>query len=574
MNTTKLKKIFLNPYVLFLLLIFILYFSAIFGDFLTWDDNFNITQNRTLLSKNFLEPWKAPYYGYYMPITATIWIFIYYLFNELNPVPFHLINILLHWINCCLCYTLIKILLMHILNNANDIIWLQKTKKKSSIKTIHNDNDIQNNIRYITFLSTLLFCVHPLQVEVVAWITCLRDLLSTMFSFICIIFFIKYLINTHNKKIYFIISIIGFGLGLLSKPSIVSLPLCLLLLNVFLYRTSLIKYIYNTIIFFIMSFVILIITKMQAPDQIFTHWIAPIYLRPIVFIDSLGFYIYKTIFPVHLAANYTRTSELIFQNHLYIVTNIYFILFISFTVFLYKKIGKFIWLGLGWWILGLLPVSGFIPFSYQAISNVADRYMYFPILGLCLIIALIIYKYRTIKWIQIIFFSFILLLSLRSYMRTKIWQNNYTFYSAAIEDNPTNDQGYIGMGVFYYLLHHFKTAEKYLKEAIKINNRNSVSLSILLEILLAQNKIMEAKNLLDNRMADHIFLEKNRTRTLHLSMFYNSAANVEKALNNFEKAYQYACNAYALNKEQHIIILVQNLFNILNSKNIKVYPCF
>lgn len=83
------------------------------------------------------------------------------------------------------------------------------------------------NHRAAARIGSILFLLHPLQIEVVAWVSQARESISVGFALLSLICFLRYLHK--NRWVYYIGSVILFALGLLAKPGIVALPLMMLL---------------------------------------------------------------------------------------------------------------------------------------------------------------------------------------------------------------------------------------------------------------------------------------------------------------------------------------------------------
>src|SRR3989339_423851 len=183
---------------LILIVTFISYHSSIKNDFVNWDDNLYITGTnkiRELSLKSIVNFFTS--------------FDIEYKFFKLNPHAYHLTNLILHLINCLLVFWLIVLL-----------------SKKASV----------------SFIVALLFGIHPLHVESVAWISERKDVLYALFYLGSIISYIYYLKgetlhfiqgdskkqNDGGKKYYYY-SIFLFLLSLLSKSMAVTLPFVLIL---------------------------------------------------------------------------------------------------------------------------------------------------------------------------------------------------------------------------------------------------------------------------------------------------------------------------------------------------------
>jgi len=503
--------------LLFAVVCLVIYWSMLGAGFLTWDDDLNITINRTILTGDFLEAWIRPHYGYYMPLTASAWILLSGNGPPLNPLPYHLANLLLHFVNSLLVFNLLRLL-------------LARLEKKDEALTIQG----------AALTGALVFCLHPLQVEPVCWATGLRDLLSATFALVASIWYVR---STSLRQ--YGVSAACFLCALLCKPSVVALPIGLLVLNRYFFNARLIDDVKRLGIFFLAALPIMVITKIEEADWKFTHYVPPIPLRPLVFLDAIGFYVAKFFWPINLAANYSRTPEHIFSSSALYVTLPVVIVFCLAVVLLSRKLSGGIAAGVLFGGAFLLPVSGIIPFAYQSISTVADRYMYLPIAGLSCAVSCAVFRLRarTLRPLIVFFLGSLLVCAA---IRAPVWQNDTTFYTAWVQDNPANDRGYIGLGTVAVEEARFQDAENYFRKAISINPLNVVSLCKLGFVLLEQNRAADALSIMLPALNSAEFMEQNWTKFGPMSMLYFATGIAQVQTGDIRNGYLSYCESLRL----------------------------
>src|SRR4030042_5184633 len=193
------KKTFL---LLFLILIFtfILYSPVINYDFLRcWDDYIYTIENQIVkegMSLIYIDRIFGSFLlGNYHPLTLLMYTFDYSIFG-FQPQYFHLVNLLLHLMNCLFVFVLIY-----------------RVSKRSGIALI----------------TTLIFAIHPLRIEPVAWISGRKDLLAAMFAFLSLIAYTYY--QKQRKLNVYILCLVAFILSLLSKAMVLGLPAMLFLMD-------------------------------------------------------------------------------------------------------------------------------------------------------------------------------------------------------------------------------------------------------------------------------------------------------------------------------------------------------
>src|ERR1035437_5039967 len=277
-----LTKAINKNYLIFILiaLSFALYARTINYGFVWDDERIHLSANKQLMESDIKSFWEKPYSGMYIPITYSTWTIIKNVFSDkdkLSPKIFHLLNVSTHTVNCILLFQLLLLL------------FKDQTK---------------------AFFGSLVFLLHPMQVESVAWISAFRGLYSALFSFLALLTLFRYL---GKEKIFsafsfirsrhFIVATTFFVLALLSKPSAIVLPFVTGVLVWCFYNekfTAVIKVLIAWLLFIVP---IILITQYSQANEIFSENIS-IAQRILVSGDSLFFYFQKLIVPYPLAACY------------------------------------------------------------------------------------------------------------------------------------------------------------------------------------------------------------------------------------------------------------------------------
>ena len=128
-----------------IILTILIYSTSIFNDFVAWDDNVYVTDNALIKDLSFIgikNMFTSFYFGIYHPITWLTLSLNYYFF-KLNPLPYHLTNLVLHLLNTLLVYIFFRLL---------------------------------SGKYRIAVMVSALFAVHPMHVETVAWIADMKNL--------------------------------------------------------------------------------------------------------------------------------------------------------------------------------------------------------------------------------------------------------------------------------------------------------------------------------------------------------------------------------------------------------------
>ena len=177
-------------------------YPSIGNDFVNWDDVVYIMNNdmiKSLNIENLIKMFSSFFMGNYHPLTILSFAIDFKLF-KLSAQGYHLHNLILHLVNALLVY----FVAWHIL-------------RKNTLAA---------------FIVSILFAIHPMHVESVAWVSERKDLLYTMYFLLAMLAYIFY--NRTGEKKYLYYTLLCFILSLLAKAQAVTLPVVLLLMDYFL----------------------------------------------------------------------------------------------------------------------------------------------------------------------------------------------------------------------------------------------------------------------------------------------------------------------------------------------------
>ncbi|HWN55665.1 MAG TPA: glycosyltransferase family 39 protein, partial [Methylomirabilota bacterium] len=184
------------------------------GEFLNWDDERNFVKNEDYRGLGWPQirwMFRTTLMGHYIPVTW-LTLGLNYVLGGMNPWGYHLVSILIHAVNAVLFFYLARRLLAAA---AGDELpaWA--------------------HLWSATFAS-LVFAVHPLRVESVAWITERRDVVSGMFFLLSVLLYLRAVgPDPARGRWWYGGSVIACALAMLSKASTMPLPAVLLLLDVY-----------------------------------------------------------------------------------------------------------------------------------------------------------------------------------------------------------------------------------------------------------------------------------------------------------------------------------------------------
>jgi len=313
------------------------------------------------------------------------------------------------------------------------------------------------------FLTSVLFAVHPLQIEAVAWIS---GGPYSKYAFFLVLSLLFFNLAKKNKKNYWY-SLIFFVLALLTSEKAMFFPIVLLF---FIISFSTIKKSWKKLIvpFIIGGFWILIyvsrigqrVTDLQVDHYSEMSTLNPFLQIPVAIISYL-----KLIFwPSDLTLYHTELKYTEFE---FVIIQALFIVFLGIIIFSFKRYRNiFFWLL--FFIISLSPTL--TPFGISWI--VAERYVYLGTIGVFTSVVLIFKKFfenEKLKPLAIIAFSLIVIaLSARTIRRNIDWKNQDNLWLAAAINSPSSPQNHNNLGDYYARYGKYDQAVEEFKKAIEL----------------------------------------------------------------------------------------------------------
>jgi protein O-mannosyl-transferase len=406
-----------------LILTFILYSGTLKNYFIiNWDDDGYIINNpmiKNLSWKSIIFMFSHFHLDNYHPLT-TLTNAIEYKVFKLNPIPYHFNNLLLHLLNTALVFHFVR----------------QLIKNKQA-----------------ALLASLLFAVHPMHVESVAWISERKDLLYTPFFLLSLITYNHFIENGEKKQLVW--SVIFMLFSCLSKPAAVALTPILFLLDYYAgkkisARSILIK---TPFLILSLSFGIIALLSQSKSGSMDMVQHSPVQDKFFFVFYGLSFYIIKLFAPVHLSSMYLYPVKDSggFPIEYYLAPLL--ILFLIILIFRFKRIRRELVFGFLFYFFTIAMVIQVVPVG-KAI--VAERYSYVPYIGLFFIVAKIYLmvmnnelsnsaKIKPILNFSILFF--IACFCFTTWNRNKDWKDSESLFTSVIKQQPDSYYGYYARGV-------------------------------------------------------------------------------------------------------------------------------
>lgn len=402
--------------LLIVLAVGLVYGRSLGFDFVSWDDPLHVTRNpylRPPWRANLAHLWQRPYEDLYIPASYTVFAGEAALADWLTPYGFvhskaaifHAAAIALH-AGCALLVL--------------RLLWLLTGSLMGAA------------------CGALLFALHPLQVESVAWISETRGLLSAIFSLLAISSYLRFASRIASSErssarvfLPYGFATLCFLLALLSKPSAVVLPLIIGLLDLAVLNRSLKQVALALAPWLLLAAADMALTRALQPAAESVP-AAPLWARPLIAGDALAFYLAKLVWPWELGMHYDHAPRTILDS-----TWLYAAWLAPAIVLLlawaFRRTGPWL-LCAAMFVLALLPVLGFVPFLFQQHSTVADRYVYLALLGPAW--ALAAWVGAGGRWRASITIVVLVACGALSFRQVGFWRDSETLYTHALKVNP------------------------------------------------------------------------------------------------------------------------------------------
>jgi protein O-mannosyl-transferase len=440
-------------FVLATLLVIITFFAfspILKAGFTNWDDQIMVTQNTKILSMSWnslVTMFTSFHERLYHPLVLISYA-IDLKFFGMNPFVFHMTSLMFHLLNTALVFWFIYLL----------------SKKP-----------------LVAFMTALLFGIHPMHVESVAWISERKDVVYAFFFLISLITYMYYLIS--KKNVYYLAAFLLFFASLMSKSMAMMLPVLLLVIDYYQGR----KFDYKTVIseklpFFGLSviFGFLTIVGHYEPGVKGREFTFSFIGNMISAAQGLVFYVIKLVAPFKLACLYPAPDKL--GN---IPTAVFWwapviILLFAAVIFMTRKYSKVPLFGSLFFFFAILPVTQILPVG---LVIPADRYTYIPYIGFFYIFAEGIYWLYN-RYVSVIAQAIVILLTISiftgcfvmTWQRVHVWQNSKALWEDVIKNYNNVQTAYYNLAEEYFLVRwDLDTAIKYFTLAIAVDPKEASS---------------------------------------------------------------------------------------------------
>lgn len=501
--------------LLLILFVTIVFHNTLLNSF-SYDDNVIIVLNQKNLgdSSNIINLFTKTYFSISKETTYRPLVTLSYFMDQhvwgLNPLGFHLTNLLLHLTNVLLVYLLFQRLC------RSDLV---------------------------AIASTALYSVQPVLTDAINSVGFREDLLATIFVLLSTLFYVR-----GNLAV----SILSYGMALLSKESAFPLPLILIAYD-YLYRQQLTpkKYLWYFLIAGLYLYMRFFLLYNPVEDTLSTK--VPLLMRLASIPIAMFYYIKLLLFPISLLSNYPSFDFLLRP-----AVSVYLIVAMSFAIFMgLIKIGainRTALFGICWFTLTLLPVLNIVPI----INPFAERFLYLPTIGFMLFIGDLQIKSSftivKIALISVIIISF----SVLSHNRNVVWKTEEGLWMDTISKSPNSLSASLNMSALLVNKKEYDAAIAVLKKYLELAPEYPTVYNNMGNAYAGKGEYVSAiKNYKKAISLDLNYMEPRK----NLAIIYKKEGKTAKAMEEYRKAIEIEPGNPDLYQSMGIIYAEQGLFD-------------
>jgi hypothetical protein len=422
-----------------------------FCQFTDWDDNFTVSQNpllnpATLASLRFY--WSHFEYRLYAPLTYTVWAGISSVARvspdrhgiTLDPLMFHAANLLLHLLAALVVCRILLLIRMS---------------------------------RFGATCGALLFAIHPVQVEAVAWVAGLKDVLSGLLALVALWQYLQFAFADRDGRRQWkplAISIAALILAMLSKSSAATVGLAAIAMDRCFVGRSWKRVIASASLLLLAAIPFPFVASLA---QSTAADLAPIPLwpRPMIVADSLAFYLHKLVWPMNLCIDYGRSPWSVIQQlrHAWIYSELCIPTAIIVSLIIWRDRARPLIAAALVFVAGCFSTLGWATFSMQFLSTTADHYLYWAMLGPSIALA-----WALTTWPDSVYWRsgiavILLIIAILSIRQGGYWTDERSLMQHTVDVNPRSFLAYDHLGVADEEESNFVDAAAMSRQSIAIN---------------------------------------------------------------------------------------------------------
>lgn len=377
----------------------------------------------------------------------------------LDPRGHHLTSVILHAVNCALLFALLRA--------ATGAVWRSA-------------------------FAALLFALHPLRVESVAWVSERKDVLSALFALLALAAYVRWTREPSSRN--YLATVCCFAFSLMSKATVITLPLVLLLLDFWPLRRvdPLERPIpwrrwatlgLEKVPLLVLALAVGLLTILAQGDAMSASAPTPLSLRAANAIDSYVSYLRMTLLPTGLSVFYPFPAAI---SPWRVVASLSGLALVTAGALLSLRRAPYLAVGWLWFLGSLAPVIGLLKVGDQAM---ADRYTYLPSIGLAIAAswgwaALTGGRLRRVS--VALATALLVLLALLAGQQIRVWHDSVTLFRQALRVTTGNHIAHINLAQALAERGERSEAIHHYRRALEIREDSAVALGGLAQLLLAE----------------------------------------------------------------------------------------
>jgi tetratricopeptide (TPR) repeat protein len=425
--------------------------SVCHDDFTSWDDSYTLRDNPTMNPvtwESVRSWWTAPFMDLYVPLTYTTWGMIAVFARvpaaagesaHLNPIPFHTANLILQLLAVQVVFQLLRAL-------------IGKTWPSAA--------------------GALLFGLHPVQVEAVAWASGLKDVLAGLLALMSVWQYVLAVRTSEDNprgaiwRWRYAAAVLFYVLAMLAKPGAVVVPVIAWTVDCMLLGRS-----WKSALRWLWPW--LVLAAGGASETFLVQGVhvdqnnVAVYLRPLLALDSIAFYLGKLFWPAHLTIDYGLRPGVMIREPLLAVKCV-LIASVCVLIWLLGRRGRAPFASAILFVVPLLPVLGLVTFDFQSYSNVADHYLYLSMFGAAMALAWICRRWS--RWPVFAAVAVVLAsLGWASRVQAQYWKDSPTLLRHEMTINSESPTVYSFLAREYLNHKDYSSAIVYAKHALRLD---------------------------------------------------------------------------------------------------------
>jgi Tfp pilus assembly protein PilF len=445
--------------------------AVITHDFVTWDDILVIAGNPRLnppTAEGVLWYWRHGF-ELYIPVTYTLWAVLASIGGVqspdasgfvIDPWIFHATSVLLHALSVLVAYAILKRL---------------------------------SGRAWAACAGALVFGLHPVQAESVAWAAGMKDVLAGLLSLVGLWLFL----NPKRRLRHLVYATLAFTAAILAKPTAIVVPFIAVVIDTLLLHRLLRESLKPLSLWFILALCCILWTG-QVHD-VPLDVAGPTWARSLIAGDALAFYLWKLVWPFTLAIDYGRTPRSVLGS-----PAVYWLWLIPAAIvgvaWVFRKRSPWLLAGTLVFVLALLPVLGFVPFQFQSKSTVADHYLYLAMFGVAIVFTHVVAMGPT-RSTAIVVVVLLIALAMRTWQQTRSWRDDLALFQHTLAINPQSWAAHNNLGLALARAGQPDQAVEHYAEALRLRPAYSDAHNNLVTTLTRLGRIDDAAAELERWLA-------------------------------------------------------------------------